>query len=249
MKNQDLLKLPKYVSKLKSGDYYQVTIQNHYVGCFSTIDDAVEHADFFLLDLMGAKSKWKLNNPLLVSDDDDVKCDQCGLFKKISTYSQPKSKNYHRLFCDNCIVEKKNNIKKQNKMRWLQYTQESNGVSPSALYRKSLHGCLSFLISCAKQRVKNRNYDCDLTLEELKDLYDLQKGICALSGKQMTRGSGEGRVATNISIDRINPKFGYTKSNIQLVCDFVNNMKGVMSNNQIIEWCEDIINYQKTLQN
>ena len=243
MKNKTLLKLPRYVSKLGSGDYYQVTISGHYVGCFSTVDDAVEHADFFLLELLGAKSKWKLNNPLLVQSDATVKCDKCSLVKQISEYSQPKSKNYHKLYCNACVVEQKNRRKEQNRLKWLQYTQESNGISPSAQYRKSLNGCLSFLISCAKQRVKNRNYDCDLTLNDLKSLYDSQMGLCALSGKKMTWGSGEGRVPTNISIDRINRKFGYTKSNVQLVCDFVNNMKGTMSNKQIVEWCKSVVEH------
>ena len=73
-------------------------------------------------------------------------------------------------------------------------------------------------------------------------LYEKQEGKCALSGRTMTYQTGEGRVPTNISIDRIDPKIGYELGNIQLVCIQANKMKAELSGNELRDWCLDIVN-------
>lgn len=76
-------------------------------------------------------------------------------------------------------------------------------------------------------------------------MYNSQKGLCALSGKEMTYFSGIGRVPTNISIDRIDSSIGYEELNIQLVCIQANKMKAELLQNDLLDWCSNIINYDK----
>lgn len=45
---------------------------------------------------------------------------------------------------------------------------------------------------------------------------------------------------TNISVDQINPKAGYTKDNVQLVCWAVNRMKGEMSMDELLYFVNSI---------
>ena len=76
-----------------------------------------------------------------------------------------------------------------------------------------------------------------LTREDIESLLDEQGGICALSGEPMTMVRGQGRVTTNLSIDRIEAGGLYTKDNIQLVCNAVNSFRGDTNLEEYIDWC------------
>lgn len=83
-----------------------------------------------------------------------------------------------------------------------------------------------------------------LTKEDLFSLYEIQEGLCAISGVRMTFEQSGGRVATNISIDRIDSSLGYLPENIQLVCSLVNTMKREYSTEELISWCKTIVEFQ-----
>ena len=57
----------------------------------------------------------------------------------------------------------------------------------------------------------------------------------------MTFEFNKGRIATNVSIDQINPKKGYTTDNIQLVCMAVNQMKSDFDTDTLLMFCENIL--------
>jgi hypothetical protein len=57
----------------------------------------------------------------------------------------------------------------------------------------------------------------------------------------MTYIAGQGRVGTNISIDRIDSSVGYVRGNVQFVCDVVNRMKQDLSQTDLFVWCKRII--------
>jgi len=82
-----------------------------------------------------------------------------------------------------------------------------------------------------------------LTVSFLKDLYDKQEGLCAVSGVPMTYVCGQGNVDTNISVDRINSGIGYEEDNIQLVCRRVNMMKMDKDIDDLLFWCKSIENF------
>jgi hypothetical protein len=85
----------------------------------------------------------------------------------------------------------------------------------------------------------------NLSLDYLMFLYDSQQGKCALSGREMTYITGQGRVPTNISIDKIDPSRGYVEGNVQLTCRQANIMKMELNANELTSWCEDISNHLK----
>ena len=209
-------------------------LKKHYVGCYKTPEEAAEAADYFLLELEGANARWKLNDSSVIDDTVFLTCNRCKQKKHWSDIKPPTGTSYQKLFCYKCLKAKHKETYEKQKAK------TGDGKSPSQVYRTSLKGYLSFLLSCAKSRTKSRSYDCRLTYEDLLGIYNEQSGLCALSGKTMTWGSGEGRVKTHISIDRIDNKLGYTKDNVQLVCDFVNNMKSTLTNQELIEWCQAI---------
>lgn len=97
-----------------------------------------------------------------------------------------------------------------------------------------------FLSSSLSKGIGREN----LTLDHVMFLYESQKGLCALSGREMTYIAGQGKIATNISIDRINPFAGYVEGNVQLVCNQANIMKMQLTTEDLTQWCVDIITTQ-----
>ena len=57
----------------------------------------------------------------------------------------------------------------------------------------------------------------------------------------MTFKMNNGRVNTNVSVDRIDSTKGYLQDNIQLVCMAVNQMKNDLEINELIYFCKQII--------
>lgn len=92
----------------------------------------------------------------------------------------------------------------------------------------------------AKCRAKQSDLPFNLTVEDLYNLWNEQNGKCAISNIPMTYELCKGNVMTNISVDQINPKAGYTKDNVQLVCWAVNRMKGEMSMDELLYFVNSI---------
>lgn len=86
---------------------------------------------------------------------------------------------------------------------------------------------------------KDRNLDW----KQVMELFDKQDGKCAISGIQMTHIAGEGKVATNISVDRIlagSDGGEYTIDNIRLVTHQVNIAINKWGSEQFIEMCKEV---------
>ena len=89
---------------------------------------------------------------------------------------------------------------------------------------------------------RKRNFDCDITIADVLQMYEDQNGKCALTGFDMTLGSSEDRIEKRYaaSPDRINNERGYTKDNVWLVAARANSIKSDMTLEELIEWCEAV---------
>lgn len=72
-----------------------------------------------------------------------------------------------------------------------------------------------------------RKYGGDLTLAEIKSLWDAQQGKCAYTGLPMVLpdsvgGWKAGATPFAASLDRKDSAKGYTPDNVEFVCRFVN---------------------------
>lgn len=159
-------------------------------------------------------------------------CSSCKQYKKSNNF--PKNK-HNKLrdglsyVCKNCYstIYNKNRIEKAT-INKLDYT-------------------LKMRLNDSKQRAKKRNIYNDIIIEDLYELWNTQNGKCAISGIDLTVESYNGRVNTNVSIDRIDSTKGYTKSNIQLVCSTINMMKGSLNIDELIFFCENILKQNNKL--
>lgn len=98
----------------------------------------------------------------------------------------------------------------------------------------------------ARLRSINKRKD-SLSLDFLESLYNKQNGKCAITGELMTylQVGDNKKVATNISLDRVDSDLDYTEDNIQLVCYRVNVMKLDGDLEELKLWCSKILNASK----
>jgi len=89
-----------------------------------------------------------------------------------------------------------------------------------------------------KKSATTRGYCCEITPEAVSDLYDQQKGVCALSGLKI--GWSDTGWNHTASIDRIDNNVGYTVDNIQLVDKRINMMRGTLSVSDFVDLCNSV---------
>ena len=104
-----------------------------------------------------------------------------------------------------------------------------------------LYKTIKFRFLGARDRAKAKGLNFNVSEDYIRELWKKQKGLCAISQIPMTYDLGEGRVFTNLSIDRINPNEGYIEGNLQLVCMAINQMKSDMSLEELYMFSEAII--------
>ena len=153
-------------------------------------------------------------------------CHKCGKFLPVDNFA--KSDHYlyrdcHDARCRNCKTKRANEIKK-------------SFTSDIALLK-----ILQIRFLCAKERASRKNIPFDITKDYLKELWKKQNGRCAISNIPMTFELGNGRTPTNISLDQIDHKKGYTIGNTQLVCMAVNQMKSDLQMDELYMFCENIL--------
>lgn len=90
-------------------------------------------------------------------------------------------------------------------------------------------------------RCKKFNYtSTPITLDELKQLYRDQKGMCAVTGMPMYATTKETDLSA--SPDRINCDEGYELGNVRLICSRVNMMRMDLPDHELTWWCRAIVN-------
>tara|TARA_R110000765_G_scaffold173332_1_gene278118 strand:+ start:728 stop:1186 length:459 start_codon:yes stop_codon:yes gene_type:complete len=128
-----------------------------------------------------------------------------------------------------------------------------NGPSPDGLHP----WCKACRSSQAKENYRTKNTPEDymkqivkavcsrgrgsVTLEQIEELWARQDGKCAITGVSLDRTLGEGRVATNMSLDRIDSNLPYEEGNLQLLAAQVNMMKSNLEMPALKEWCRLIL--------
>ena len=94
------------------------------------------------------------------------------------------------------------------------------------------------------KHTRKKTHDWTLTPEEVFELWDEQKGRCAVSGVTLTHHlDGSGTKEFNASIDRINNNQGYAKLNVRLVAYRINIMRHTLSTDMFWWWIKTVHDY------
>jgi len=97
---------------------------------------------------------------------------------------------------------------------------------------------LNEIYRAAKRRSIIKGKEFKLTKQDILDALSKQKNACALTGRFIDFSKG-----TRLSIDKIDPCGIYERSNIQLVCAPANYAKHVLTNEEFIQLCKEVVNF------
>lgn len=158
--------------------------------------------------------------------DGKLLCHCCGEYKDVTEFSPNGGANFvrnnRRSMCRECTTQR-------------QRVRLRNLESDAKLKK-----CINSRFLGAKDRAKAHNIPFNITLEYLLDLWNEQKGTCALSGVPMTYELKTGRTPTNLSLDKIDREKGYIIGNVQLVCMACNQIKSDLSDETMYYFCKKI---------
>lgn len=210
-------------------------------------------------------------------------CKICDSEKEIEEFNKSKSGKFgYANECKTCRKDKrsKNNFKsikigqkkcaackiKKDKSEFSNDKQNHDGLNNSCkkcridIMSKSISKYDQFiqkLFNDLKHNAKTRNIKVEITVDDIKELYDKQNGICVYSDVKMThlgyqnKETKDGHIYNkfNISVDRIDSKKHYSKDNIQLVCAQVNRVKYDMNHEEFLDMVKRIYNKQIKTKN
>lgn len=174
-------------------------------------------------------------------------CIKCNTLKPLKDFSnRGKGKNNFAATDAAYWNEKKSTCKDCD----AEYAREFRRINPG--YRGSgkntrypqeermIISAIRLRLNVCKSTFRKRNSgvcESDLTEDYLYDLYKQQEGNCYYSGTKMRT---EKKHPETLSIDKIVPKLGYVKGNVQWVCWAVNRAKGDMTERDFLSMCRAI---------
>jgi len=165
-------------------------------------------------------------------------CDFCGksFEKPLSKYK--RNKKFNRMnFCSRSCAGKNNTKNFGDKRSTYDISQHSG-------WRKDEYTKFRYHY----RNILKRNREVDVTLEDLKIQWELQRGICFFSGINL-KLSSHSKIKKNpiysASLDRIDTNKGYVKGNIRWVSRAINWMKNEMSDDMVNELINLIIENKK----
>jgi len=156
-------------------------------------------------------------------------CEECGFeFEKLNKEVNRSLKLERKQYCSmTCAKKSSENLEHLASIR----TQETSQLIPEnrldeyTIFRTHL------------RRALTRKHFCDLTLEDLKEVWEQQEGKCVYSKVNLTSASylQPNNLIYTMSLDRIDSSIGYTKTNIQFISMAMNYLKNRMSHNEMLE--------------
>ena len=165
-------------------------------------------------------------------------CDNCGVqFEKPQSEINRNKKIGRQNFCSRTCVGL-NNVKNFGDRKNNYDISKHSGWKKDEFTKFRYHF----------RNIKSRNKEIDITIEDLKDVWEKQNGKCSYLGIELTLNS-YGKIKkdpiTSASIDRIDSSKGYVNGNIQWISRSVNLMKNDMSENELLKIFDLIVENRK----
>jgi hypothetical protein len=197
---------------------------------FDCFNKNKNYKDGYMSSCRECRKKYRLAKSMKYKDNkpvDGKTCAECKTYKTKDMFS----KDSH------CID------------RLQTYCKECQHTRLQNIYYKdmSLETYVKVLYKDLKRNAKRRNISVNITIDDIKTVYDKQKGLCALTNNKLTHNKymlKKERLTEiyNLSVDRKDSRKGYSVDNIQLITNIANQIKSNASNQDFIEICKRVKN-------
>jgi hypothetical protein len=210
----------------KCSTEYCIEVENHFHKSCKTKDGFNSTCKYCSL-----RNKHQINH---IDEDNNILCTKCLTYQSYNNFDK-NEKHWYREYRDLRCKECKNK-------QYLKRLAQNRGTS-------DINNLLSKRYAGLVSRAKEKGLLVDFDKDFLHYLWEKQKGLCAITGIEMTTLVFKGRTLTNVSIDRIDSNKGYLKNNTQLVCMVINQMKSNLTQEELLFFCNKIIKYEKKNNN
>lgn len=168
------------------------------------------------------------------------KCRQCREIKELNTanFVKRNTENGWRGKCRLCFNKEARFKQEMTK------SELETGKKYRLKYKKEKP--LEALHKTARGNAKRTFKEFTIILEELKRLWEIQKGLCYYTNKPMLFEIG---FDNSVSIDRIDSSKGYITGNVVLCQKKINIMKNNASIQELIEFAESIVKNKHNIIN
>ena len=161
-----------------------------------------------------------------------IKCDFCGCVfsKPESEYTRNARLGRHNFCSRSCAGKHMHSL-------GLPATEKQRQAAKENILKANRNDIYTPFRSTLR-RVRNRFRKVDITLDDLKELWEKQKGKCAYTNidLQLPIGSRVVDIRYQASLDRIDSSKGYIKGNVQFVAAPINYMKTNMPDKEFKEY-------------
>lgn len=167
----------------------------------------------------------------------EIKCEVCGsLFERSKKEYNRSIKLGRRMFCSRkcCGKGVGENLGK--------HLGGGNSNGLRANNRQDEYSPFRYFL----RKARNRKYEHNLDLEYLKQLWEEQSGLCAISGIEMhlpkntSQWEKDTRNPWKTSLDRIDSSIGYFKGNVRYICNIGNQCKYIWNDEAVIKFCKAV---------
>lgn len=172
------------------------------------------------------------------------KCRMCQVFKAEGDfYYHPFNSDRLSSLCKLCLKEEMKRRYHRNPSPTIERTAKRRVEAKHDIVFK-----LKKMLTHKQDLLNKHNVPCNLTFEYLYDLYDAQKGKCALTGREMTIGESDNNQAGHdaLSLDRVEPNKGYVVGNVRFVINQVNMAKHRFDDVQLLDLCTAVVKHFHT---
>ena len=173
----------------------------------------------------------------------EVTCEVCGdTFLRRAAEVRRNEKKGRRIYCGLSCAGKANNkhlaayVEENTKRILLVNRKATDEYSPFRYHLKN-----------ARSHAKQKNRLVTVTLQDLKEQWEKQNGVCPYTGWKLdprTKVNDSGRHMRRASLDRIDSNRGYEPGNIQFVAWIANVAKCDFQDCELFEFCKAVTEYR-----
>jgi hypothetical protein len=111
--------------------------------------------------------------------------------------------------------------------------------------RKPYKGIFYSVFNKIKRQSKERDIPFSVTIQYIGNLFERQKGVCALTGTVLTLKKTSTDKTQTASLDRKDSSKGYIRGNLQWVHKSINKLKSNLQQESFIYLCYQVTKHHK----
>lgn len=167
----------------------------------------------------------------------EVICCTCGktINKKLTEIKRQQKRGKTKFYCNKSCSGKQHNSHLDKYKSYFKNTKHTR--------QPDIYSNFRWYLKCVRQHSKKRGHTYDIDLDYLKNLWEIQQGICPFTKQKLelrTHTSTSTANPYSASLDRIDNTKGYIKGNVRFVALIFNYARNTFTDSDVIKFCQQV---------